>query len=791
MNLRIFNSQRQIKAYLAKAKEKNILLDRLMLDNEFIENICEIDLFRANTYECLLLLQKACLKSKDLSKKLGISNEFFAFLKSHTYLFSFFKELAIENKSVDDLKSNDYYASYIEHLEILDEVFKNYLANLKENKLFDDISLCKEYSLNVDFLQQYDLIIYNMQGFLNYFMSNLLEQISKHKRVILCFRTSKFNMDALKKLSFLNDIEFKLNVYYEIDISSKEILRKQECINKNKELNLKSFDLRTLQATFVQDELSNFIAKGVDPQDIIIITPDESFCELLHLYDKNNNLNFASGFKLSNTLFYQALQALFESVKLIKYEQDKDYFKNASFFDYQHSILNILDFNTEFINTFKVKFKQDCDFVFLEKILNDLAKNESNELKEYIKKELYLIKELLNSYTLSLETILELLFISFNKLSLSHTSGGKVTVAGLLESRGLSFKGVIIVDFNDEFVPTRDINELFLNNEIRKKAGLISYETRENLQRFYYENLIKNAEFVSISYIQNDEFTKSRFLDELDIKANFKDDISNEAYLNALNLNYESVILNLTPLNAPIMWHDIFKNPLSFSRLNCFLKCKRTYYYKYILNLQEARSFGQDDKKALKMGNFVHDLLEKFYTNSSKDYFDERAFFEFFKEHSKELNALDRAMLKIRLKNFAQKEKEHFENGYKIKALELNFNSSNVKIYKIADREIKLEGKIDRIDELNGKNLIIDYKYGNVKNYQDSYQLAFYKALYDRNADGIFYDLINVKFDTAKNKSLLELEECLKELLKNQFIEFDSKGNLYCPYKLIYEKDFK
>lgn len=51
---------------------------------------------------------------------------------------------------------------------------------------------------------------------------------------------------------------------------------------------------------------------------------------------------------------------------------------------------------------------------------------------------------------------------------------------------------------------------------MRKKAGLISYDRRENLQRFYYESLMKNALEVSICFVENEEKSKSRFLDELD-----------------------------------------------------------------------------------------------------------------------------------------------------------------------------------------------------------------------------------------------------------------------------------
>ncbi|EJB6126186.1 hypothetical protein MSV83_000896, partial [Campylobacter jejuni] len=179
MKLRIFSSSRQIREYYNQKKRKNALLDSAIHIGEFLDKVCLSNFYKASSYESLLLMQEACLKSKDLEKKLGISVEFFAFLKNNEYLFSFFKELSLEKKSIEDLKNNDYYATYNEHLEILDEVYKNYLALLEKNSFYDDLSLPKNYTLNKDFLDEYEAIVYDLQGFLSTFEENLLSEISQ------------------------------------------------------------------------------------------------------------------------------------------------------------------------------------------------------------------------------------------------------------------------------------------------------------------------------------------------------------------------------------------------------------------------------------------------------------------------------------------------------------------------------------------------------------------------------------------------------------------------------------
>ncbi|EAL0147083.1 hypothetical protein BLK37_01440, partial [Campylobacter coli] len=614
MILRIFSSSRKIKEYQEKAKTKNALLDSAFLVSDFLDRVCVVNSFKASSYESLLLMQEACLKSKDLEKKLGISAEFFAFLKNNEYLFSFFKELSLEKKSIQDLKNNDYYATYNEHLEILDEVYTNYLLLLKQHNLYDDLSLAQEYKLNLDFLNEYEGIYYDLQGFLSKFEEDLLCEISKIKSTIISFKTSKFNLEYLLELDFLKDIHLELDMFYEVNLSQKKILKQEKLSNPNTLVKLKAFELRSLQCAFVMDEISNFVRAGIDPEKIAVITPDESFCELLKLFDKNNMLNFASGVSIKESLFYQKIKALYNGANsdAFIYKIDENYFEQEKMiFDYHNTLLHYLELQFE---DFRTRFDQICDLQYFENLIHSFLKDESQELMNLVQKELCFIKDLLKNKSLKLKELMQLFFMQLDQIKLSYVGGGKVTVMGLLESRGLSFDGVVILDFNEDFVPKRSINELFLNNEVRKKAGLISYERRENLQRLYYENLIKNAKKLSISFVENEEQTRSRFLDELDFNFFEEKTTPSKAYLNALKLGYQGVRLNLNPIKAPVLKHDIFEKELSFSRLNLFLNQKRTYFYRYILELPEPRALS-DESKAKNQGNFIHKMLELYYKN--------------------------------------------------------------------------------------------------------------------------------------------------------------------------------
>ncbi|EDB1002454.1 hypothetical protein F9I28_06310, partial [Campylobacter coli] len=686
------------------------------------------------------------------------------------------------------LKNNDYYATYNEHLEILDEVYTNYLLLLKQHNLYDDLSLAQEYKLNLDFLNEYEGIYYDLQGFLSKFEEDLLCEISKIKSTIISFKTSKFNLEYLLELDFLKDIHLELDMFYEVNLSQKKILKQEKLSNPNTLVKLKAFELRSLQCAFVMDEISNFVRAGIDPEKIAVITPDESFCELLKLFDKNNMLNFASGVSIKESLFYQKIKALYNGANsdAFIYKIDENYFEQEKMiFDYHNTLLHYLELQFE---DFRTRFDQICDLQYFENLIHSFLKDESQELMNLVQKELCFIKDLLKNKSLKLKELMQLFFMQLDQIKLSYVGGGKVTVMGLLESRGLSFDGVVILDFNEDFVPKRSINELFLNNEVRKKAGLISYERRENLQRLYYENLIKNAKKLSISFVENEEQTRSRFLDELDFNFFEEKTTPSKAYLNALKLGYQGVRLNLNPIKAPVLKHDIFEKELSFSRLNLFLNQKRTYFYRYILELPEPRALS-DESKAKNQGNFIHKMLELYYKNYSKNNFNLKIFNDLLEQEYQKysISELELEIFKLKFIQFAENEKEHFKLGYKV----IEQEEEHYKALNIQNHTIRLKGIIDRIDKLEDKHFIIDYKSGKVP--EKSFQLAFYKALYDENAETKFYDLNQMQFVEEKAKSLDELKECLKDLLeqREEEIEFENDKDEYCPYKIIYKKDFR
>lgn len=784
MKLFIFPTSRKVREFYDKKRTQNTLLDKAITVADFFDTVLYSQKPKASEYERLLLMKKACERTRN-SNKLFIPQEFFAFLKNNEYLFSFFKELALAQKDVLALQESDYYAQYDEHLHILDELLKNYLFALKEANLCDEISLCKDYEINEDFLSEFDTLHFDLQGFLNAFEIDVLKKCCQCSELILHFHTSTFNLTHLKSLPFFKDLKLKNEHFYTLRVNDKALLSEQKFEFLNKKVVLKSFEQRSLQAAFVFDKISHFMRLGISANDIVIITPDESFCATLKIFDKNNMLNFASGKDIKQTSFYHKLKALYEASKkdFFRFDERLDYLSKSEQLDLENCTLKCLEISN--FKDFQKDFHQGVSFKQFANFITPLLSEQNAELVSAINEELLFIKALLNTHQLRLKELLELFLQRIQRIKQSDVSGGAVRVMGLLESRSLHYKGVIIVDFNDEFVPKRSVNELFLNNEVRKRAGLFSYEMGENLQRFYYENLIKNAQEVAISYVENEQSSQSRFLQELHIHCEEEVKFSTQAYQKALKLDFVPNLIDLTPIPAPIENYNIFEKPISCNKLECFIAHKRTYYYQYYKQIQAPRTFTEPNK-AKEMGTVVHRLLEQYYTKHST-HFDYEKFVNLLE--NEDLAKLDKAIIKLRFKEFASFEKEHFSQGFKVASCEKILKAVP---YKLNGKEILLTGRIDRIDERENELFIIDYKTGKIP--QNSYQLAFYQALLGQKCEAVFYDLQAMKVDYGKNtKNVEELNETLIKLLEQVGeIKFENeKVNEYCPYAPIYEKDLR
>ena len=765
----VFTNSRKIREFNAGFNDE--LIPKSLSIAEFYKKAIFVNgRFECDSTYALVLMNRVCASVKEANSVLKIPTEFFEFLKNNDYLFSFFKELAISKKSIEEIKFNDIYADFEEHLSILEVVLKEYESLLDKEDLYDDITLPKIYSINEAYIKSFSEISLHIDGILSEFEWEILEKISKLTTLKIIFQTSVFNkklIDKIRQISAISELENYKK--YELNLNTNELVC-LENITKFEPVLVRNFATRSLQCAYVMAKASEFVCEGIKPENIAVILPDEGFSEILRLHDSAKIFNYAMGESFKNTKFYEALyyitRAINEEASLVFDQSKCESYEELGF------ILSEFGVSEQLFEKFKASYFEACEFSKFKELIDELLLLENEpRCEEKLALELFRMENLCRYFSFSLKQLSEIFLLNISRLSIDDVGGGKISVMGMLESRGMKFDGVIIVDFNDNFIPARSANEMFLNSKVRQKAGLISYIERENLQRFYYESLINNAKKVAISCCVNEESIPSRFL------KNFKtikdEKFSDEAYLKlflkgvaSLNLKDDEVILE----------HDFFANPLSFSTLNLFLTCPRKYYYIKIAHIDAPKAIASE--LGTKQGNSVHSALFEYYTSEfykQNNTFDLAVFKEMLAKQN--LTPLEFEIWTHKFKEYEIYENERLRTGFRVLECEKEMQSEFC--------GVQIKGFIDRIDVgANGDVLILDYKTGDAN--VNSLQLAFYEALYGGEVRSAYYALKNEPSLASSKKSVEDLSgeiEKLKTINKTK-INFERKSGAcaFCEY---------
>jgi ATP-dependent helicase/nuclease subunit B len=298
-------------------------------------------------------------------------------------------------------------------------------------------------------------------------------------------------------------------------------------------------------------------------------------------------------------------------------------------------------------------------------------------------------------------------------------------ILGLLETRALNFKNVIIMDANESILPRLKMQGPLIPREIMLSVGLNRLNKEEEIQRYYFKRLISSAQNVYLIYEENREKEKSRFIEEIiwdEQKRKKKMDVFKPQQAGFL---MEPKVQLPEISKTPEIIKYLKEQTYSASRLNRYLECPLSFYYQYVLGVDESENM-LDDLDAANIGTFFHELFEEGYkrfinrnpviNKEFVDYLAKRMNEKFEAEVKPRMKAdwfLLKMVMDTRLKGFLDKEKERAQGVKKV--LELESNSFDA--MKSNFGEIRFNYKVDRIDELeNDSLLVLDYKTGTANN---------------------------------------------------------------------------
>lgn len=309
-------------------------------------------------------------------------------------------------------------------------------------------------------------------------------------------------------------------------------------------------------------------------------------------------------------------------------------------------------------------------------------------------------------------------------------------VMGLLETRLLSFDNVILVSANEGKLPQGDQQSSFLPFDVRRIFGLNTFLENDSIHAYHFYRLIQSAKKISIIYnslssgLNTGE--KSRFIRQLEIES--PHDIK-QVVIEAQSEEVKNDLITIP--KTPEIIENLRENwakKISVSSLNTYLRNPIDFYFNKVLGISEEREI-EEELSVRSYGTIVHNALEAVYKNfvgkivTKSDL--EQAIGEadaildqcieqlkYTKDfYNTGVNYIHKALARKTLEEMLRYDLDLVQKGHRLEiiGLEKSFKDVSFSLGEEADDKVYFTGIIDRIDRLDDKVRVIDYKTAKAK----------------------------------------------------------------------------
>lgn len=626
--------------------------------------------------------------------------------------------------------------------------------------------------------------------------------------------------------------------------------------------------------------VEELIEAGENPNDIAVVLANESLLEscLSSLPDSVAKINVSMGYPLRQTLHYRIMQSSLTAFRNASRKSERG--KNLQY--YYKNILQIAEnpLLTTFykegdeqaftqwvqkIRTAKVPFmgtgflrktwtgsEQFMDQIawllpeerpsvfdllqkqslwldaWVEEQLNLVEKDEfALEAAAQLKKFLNLMMELQEQYEDLLDP--EAMYFLWQQVSSSYQVSflGEplegLQVLGVLETRLLDFKNVIIVSTNEGDLPKKRKESPFIPYDIKLAYGLPHFEYREAIYANHIYRLVQHADraiFVYHTDAAGGRGEPSRFvrqmIHELPSYSNLVRHDKRVYQIETIPDATEDIFVeNEGKVNEAFESLLQRDRALSPSTLSKFQSCSLRFYFEKLAFVREGEEI-REELAADLFGTLVHNCLEDIYRveNGKVDAEHLKKALKNIDEHLKEAvervnidkdllvvgnNEIVMELARLQLEDFLKLEIKAIGSEF-VEVISLE-DQLEAKI-DIEGKSISLFGYADRIDRFQGKVRVIDYKTGKVddkevswKRYEENdwdkqgkaLQLMCYLYLLDQNRSRLGIgpkESLVASIATLKSAGEHFMTLTVKESKKEGFIEFNEEMILQLTVEL-------
>ena len=324
-------------------------------------------------------------------------------------------------------------------------------------------------------------------------------------------------------------------------------------------------------------------------------------------------------------------------------------------------------------------------------------------------------------------------------------------IMGVLETRCLDFKNIILLSANEKVYPKKRFTRSFIPNSLRRIFGLPTTDDQESMHSYYFYRMLSRAQNVHLLYDSRTEGISSgeysRFIYQLQ-------------YIFQAILPENFIALNAMPSVSPELGFSVPKDErtiksleqycsldendkpirsLSASSLRKYIECPLAFYLKYIEKVPEAEEVSDFMDSAV-VGTITHDCLKEIYqdytftaqalrqiesntayieqlvTKYTNIHFNNKTEDEAMEELSGEPKLVS-AFIKAYIERVLGYDADLLQNGGTIEVLDVEVENVTQLPLAGSERKVNFKYVIDRLDKLclpdkDPVIRIIDYKTG-------------------------------------------------------------------------------
>lgn len=195
-------------------------------------------------------------------------------------------------------------------------------------------------------------------------------------------------------------------------------------------------------------------------------------------------------------------------------------------------------------------------------------------------------------------------------------------VMGVLETRNLDFKNLLILSLNEGKLPKAEGESSFIPYNLRKAFGMTTIEHKNAVYAYYFYRLIQRAENITLLYnTSSDGLNRgemSRFMLQFLIESPHT---VTHSYLEAAQSPKQGRTIQIDKTDEVMRTMYATYNSrlhperlLSPSALNSYLDCRLKFYFRYIAGLKAPDEVNAEINSAL-FGTIFHRSAELVYTD--------------------------------------------------------------------------------------------------------------------------------------------------------------------------------